>query len=110
MSIELTDTQANDWLSRLEDPETKRATKRLRDLADPEAMCCLGHLADIIDPEGWMEDGIWWSWKHSIPHVTYRGLVLDRCRMAEINDDERRFPIPEVREWIEKARTTIEQM
>ena len=104
MTIELTDTQVDDWLARLEDPATKRTVGWLRNRDVPEAMCCLGHLADIIDPEAWTEDVIWRSWKHSIPHVTYRGLPLDRCSMAEINDDEDRFPIPEIREWIEKAR------
>jgi hypothetical protein len=105
MTIELTDQQADDWLARLEDPATKRFERRLRGRDDPEAMCCLGHLADIIDPEGWTGTETWWSWESSIPSVTYRGLPLDQNRMTGINDYQHRFPIPEIRQWIEKART-----
>lgn len=108
MSIELTDQQADDWLARLEDPSTKRAERWLRDANIPEAMCCLGHLADILDPNGWKMVGLRWSWWRSdvgLPRVTYRGLPLDQQLMAGINDGERRFPVPEIREWIEEVRT-----
>lgn len=108
MSIELTDTQANDWLSRLEDPETRRFENRLRSTRDSEAMCCLGHLGDIIDPEAWaaMANGAW-KWGNSVlslPEVTYRGVELDQNALAVVNDAEHRFPVAEVSEWIRNAR------
>ena len=108
MSIKLTDQQADGWLARLEDPATRRATGRLRSLANPEVMCCLGHLADIIDPEAWKMVGVRWSWDGGttdLPEVTYRGLPLDQLPMTKINDGKGRFPIPEIRQWIEEART-----
>lgn len=112
MSIELTDQQADGWLARLEDPATIGAERRLRDMYDPKAMCCLGHLADILDPEGWVKGEASWFWPArlsarnavDLPHVTYRGLPLDQGRMASINDSQHRFPIPEIREWVNKAR------
>ena len=111
MKIELTDKQANDWLARLEDPNTKRAEGRLRGSSDPEAMCCLGHLADILDSQAWTKGDMWWSWGdgnlgsgYGLPRVTYRGLPLDQTNMASVNDYQHRFPIEEIREWIEEAR------
>lgn len=106
-AIELTDQQADDWLARLEDPATKRGTGRLRDKGDPEVMCCLGHLADILDPGGWeMVRGLleWGGSDVHLPDVTYRGMELGQYDMASINDVEDRFPIDEIREWIEEAR------
>ena len=93
MSIKLTDQQADGWLARLEDPATKRFPGRLRSRDDPEA---------------WKMVGVRWSWDGGttdLPEVTYRGLPLDQLPMTKINDGKGRFPIPEIRQWIEEART-----
>jgi hypothetical protein len=107
MTIELTDTQVDSWLARLENPATKRFEKQLRNIDDPEAMCCLGHLADIIDPNGWVKDRGAWRWAGdawTLPQVSYLSLFLNRTLMADVNDNQHLFPIPEIRQWIEKAR------
>ena len=106
MTIELTDTQADNWLARVEDPATKRAEEWLRDMDDPEAMCCLGHLADIINSNGWWKiTSSLWSWGgYGLPKVTYRGVELDQGLMSDINDREHRFPVREIQEWIDEAR------